>query len=204
MARRTKDEAEQTRNALLDAAEEVFYEHGVARTSLAEIAKAAGVTRGAVYWHFRDKIELCEAMAQRVFLPQEEVIDRLASSHSLQPLEDLKTACCDVLKLIATDKRRYRVISILTHRCEYVEEMAAVMRRRHECKDHLLKRCQLLFERARKLGQLSPVWKPRLAAIGLQSLMSGLIVNSLEGRKQFDLGKTGPACIGAFFNSLIP
>ena len=66
MARRTKDEAEKTRNAILDAAEHVFNEHGVARTSLEEIARAANVTRGAVYWHFKDKIALCEAMLQRV------------------------------------------------------------------------------------------------------------------------------------------
>ena len=65
MARRTKDEAEQTRDAILDAAEKVFYKRGVARTSLDEIARAAKVTRGAVYWHFKDKMELSEAMVER-------------------------------------------------------------------------------------------------------------------------------------------
>ena len=55
MARRTKEEALATRHALLDAAERVFGRRGVARTSLVEIAEEAGVTRGAVYWHFKDK-----------------------------------------------------------------------------------------------------------------------------------------------------
>src|SRR5277367_2582553 len=106
MARRTKIEAEQTRNAILDAAEKVFYAHGVARTSLEEIAQAAGVTRGAVYWHFKDKIELCEAMLQRVFLPQEDVLERLASSDTDTPLGDLKKACSDCLGLMYRDRRR--------------------------------------------------------------------------------------------------
>ena len=44
MVRKTKEEAQETRNAILDAAELVFQEHGVSRTSLAEIAAAAGVT----------------------------------------------------------------------------------------------------------------------------------------------------------------
>ena len=48
MGRKTKEEARETRNAILDAAEIVFKEHGVGCTSLAEIAAAAGVTRGAV------------------------------------------------------------------------------------------------------------------------------------------------------------
>ena len=62
MARRTKEEAAITREQLLDAAERVFRERGVAGSSLAEVASAAGVTRGAVYWHFRDKADLFAAM----------------------------------------------------------------------------------------------------------------------------------------------
>lgn len=59
--RRTKEDAQHTREALLDAAELVFAQRGVSRTSLQEIAKAAGLTRGAVYWHFKDKAELFNA-----------------------------------------------------------------------------------------------------------------------------------------------
>ena len=202
MARRTKDEAEKTRNAILDAAERIFYKHGVARTSLEQIAKSAGVTRGAVYWHFKDKIELCQAMLQRVFLPQEEIIERLAKGGSRTPLKDLNTACRDALKLIASDPRRRRVVTILTLRCEYVEEMEAVMERRRDCKDHLLQRSKILFARAKKLKQLSPRWTPSLAAISLQSLISGLIISAIEERRGFNLAKNGPACLDAFFNSL--
>ena len=42
--RRTKEEAEQTRNAILEAAVDVFTEKGVARATLEQIAKAANVT----------------------------------------------------------------------------------------------------------------------------------------------------------------
>ena len=48
MARRTKEDAEATRNKLLDAALEVFYAKGVAGASLTDVAVAASVTRGAV------------------------------------------------------------------------------------------------------------------------------------------------------------
>jgi AcrR family transcriptional regulator len=202
MARRTKDEAEATRNALLDAAEKVFYKHGVTRTSLEEVAKAANVTRGAVYWHFKDKIELCEAMMERVFLPQEDMLERLAARKGDTPLEDLSAACCESIRLIATDKHRQRVVSILMFRCEYVEGMAAIMKRRHECKDRMLGQALTLFERAKKLGHLPAHWTPLTAAIALQALMNGLITNGLERGKSFNLAKVGPACIQAFFRSL--
>jgi AcrR family transcriptional regulator len=202
MVRRTKDEAEQTRNAIIDAAEKVFYEHGVARTSLEQIARAAKVTRGAVYWHFRDKIEVFDAMMSRVFLPQEDVLERLAESESKHPLDDLKNACCDTMRQIGKDKRRRRVLSIMLLRCEYIKEMEPLIKRRHECKDHMLSRSQLIFEQAEKRKQLSPNWTPRLAALCLQAMMGGLITGSLEGRKVFDMGKTAPACLEAFFKGL--
>ncbi len=202
MARRTKDEAEKTRNALLNAAEKVFYKHGVARTSLEQIARAAKVTRGAVYWHFKDKIELCEAMCDRVFLPQEDVLEGLTTKKSNKPLEELNEACRDALHLIATDKQRHRVVSILMFRCEYVEDMAAMIQRRHECKDHMLQQFKSMFERAKKLKMLAPGWTPALAASSLQALMGGLILHGLEGRKAFNLVETGPACLAAFFRSI--
>ena len=202
MARRTKDEAEKTRNAILDAAEHIFFAHGVARTSLEQIAQAAKVTRGAVYHHFRDKIEVFEAIMRRVYLPQEDVLERLAASGSDQPLSDLKKACSDALLTMGKDKQRKRVLSIALHRCEYVEEMAPVMKRRRACKDRMLARSLSLLEQAEKLGQLSKHWSPQVAALTLQAMMGGMITSALEGRKAYDLTKSGPACLDAFFRSL--
>ena len=71
MVRRTKQEALETREKLLDAAETLFQREGVSRTSLQQIAQEAGVTRGAVYWHFKDKAELFDAMMRRATMPLE-------------------------------------------------------------------------------------------------------------------------------------
>lgn len=49
MVRRTKEEAQETRAQIIEAAEKAFYKRGVARTTLADIAELAGVTRGAIY-----------------------------------------------------------------------------------------------------------------------------------------------------------
>jgi TetR/AcrR family acrAB operon transcriptional repressor len=58
MVRRTKEEAQATRKLILDTAEVVFHERGVSRSTLNDIAQAAGLTRGAIYWHFKDKADL--------------------------------------------------------------------------------------------------------------------------------------------------
>ena len=67
MARRTKEEAAATRDSILDAAEKLFVEQGVSRTTLQHIATEAGVTRGAIYWHFDDKSALFNATSICLF-----------------------------------------------------------------------------------------------------------------------------------------
>lgn len=202
MVRKTKDEAEKTRNSILDAAEQVFYDQGVARTSMEQIAQAAKVTRGAVYWHFHDKIEVFDAMMKRVFLPHEEVLEKLSTSQSGKPLTDLKNAYCDALRMMGKDKRRRRVISIMMLRCEYVEEMEPILERRRACKDRMLARTISMIQQAKNLGHLSPDWTPKMAALSLQAMMGGLITSTLEGRKYFDFLKSGPACLENFFKTL--
>lgn len=60
--RRTKEDAEKTRQALLASAERLFLAKGVMQTSLNDIAYEAGVTRGALYWHFENKARLLHQM----------------------------------------------------------------------------------------------------------------------------------------------
>jgi len=61
MARRTRQQALATRQGILDAAVHVFLERGFKRSSMQHVADRAGVTRGAVYWHFRSQLDLLEA-----------------------------------------------------------------------------------------------------------------------------------------------
>jgi len=130
------------------------------------------------------------------------MLKQLAAHPSTTPIKDLKKACIHSLKMMATDKRRQNVVSILTLRCEYVEEMIGIMERRNECKDRMLNLSEKLFLRARQLNMLAPGWTPGKAALALQALMSGLISLGLEKRRNFGFATTGVACVEAFFNSL--
>jgi AcrR family transcriptional regulator len=60
--RRTAEDTAATRAALVDAALFAFARDGIDRATLARIAEAAGVTRGAVYHHFADKDALLAAV----------------------------------------------------------------------------------------------------------------------------------------------
>ncbi|WP_288363528.1 TetR family transcriptional regulator [uncultured Spongiibacter sp.] len=75
--RRSKEDAEATRESLLGAAEQMFAEQGIHNTRLSDVAKAVGVTRGAIYWHFKNKDELISAIIDRLSTPLETAMQSL-------------------------------------------------------------------------------------------------------------------------------
>jgi len=134
MARKTKAEALETRTLLIDAAERVFHERGVSRTSLQDIAAAAGLTRGAMYWHFKDKADVFIAMMDRVVLPWEEEHDALLAAAPVdQPLHTLARLATDPLERLQASPPIQRVFRIAMHYTEYTDDLAAVRQQQIEC-----------------------------------------------------------------------
>jgi TetR/AcrR family acrAB operon transcriptional repressor len=177
MARRTKEEAQETRNRILDFAEHVFSEKGVSRTSLDDLAKAAGVTRGAIYWHFRNKSDLFEAMMARVTLPMEEMARHAGDASVSDPLGYVRSCALNVLERLAADPQCQRVFDIVCHKCEYVDEMAQQKARHLECRSECLSEMESGFSNAIRKGQLPAGVNARRAAITLHAMIDGLIAN---------------------------
>lgn len=202
MVRRTRDEAAETRNGILDAAERVFAERGVSGTSLEDIARAAGVTRGAIYWHFRNKGELFSAMVNRVTLPIEELVARSADEDAENPLGLLRDAAVKALKRTATDPQCQRVFDIVTHKCEYLADMADVAERISLIKCGCVDRAEQSIRNAMRRGQLPDTLDARLAAVGLDALIYGLIANWLADPKYVKLARDGEALIDRYLVSL--
>lgn len=180
MARKTKLEAEQTRGRILDAAERLFFERGVGKTSLEEIAAAAEVTRGAVYWHFRNKADLFQALHESIRLPQEELMERAIAERHPDPLSVVEDGAVTAFCHIAGDPRSIRVFSILMYRCEYVADMEDALERQREVNKRLGCRLVEAFELARNHGQLDPRWTPETAALAFRTLLSGLLADYLR------------------------
>ncbi len=76
MARRTKEEAQQTREAILLASLDMFCEKGYTRTTFDEIAKKINLTKGAIYWHFRNKPDIIKALIIEAFEHNQVAINR--------------------------------------------------------------------------------------------------------------------------------
>ncbi|MER6314303.1 ScbR family autoregulator-binding transcription factor [Streptomyces sp. NPDC001581] len=86
-----QERSERTRRRLVHAAAERFHRNGYASATLGEIAGAAGVTKGALYFHFASKDELAEAVQQRGYTLLHDEVRALRESGSspLQALIDI-------------------------------------------------------------------------------------------------------------------
>lgn len=193
MVRRTKAEAQATRNGLLDAAELLFQSQGVSRTSLNQIASAAGTTRGAIYWHFQDKADLFNAMMERVTLPMEDTLGCLSRNADQldDPLHHLRTAVADALHKTAYDERTRRVFEVATHKVEYVDEMRAVRERHLQVRNACVAMTEQTLKEAAQRQSLTIAMPLQSAALGLHVTIDGLIQNWLLDPQAFDLVQQG-------------
>lgn len=202
MVRKTKQEALETREKILDAAEMLFQRRGVSRTSLQDIATEAELTRGAIYWHFKDKAEMFNAMMERATMPLEQAMDCAKVARPDAPLEQLRWGLLNAFHSTVNNERTRRVFEIAMHRVEYVDELLAVRDRHLAVRNECLDDVEQAFQKAIAGGQLPASVRTRSAAIALHSITDGLIQNWILDPSSFDLMEVGQEVIEAFLNSL--
>lgn len=203
MARSSKQDALLTRERLLDSAEQLFERQGVAGTSLQAIAEHAGLTRGAVYWHFADKADLFNAMLERVALPLEQPLLQAREAGAADPLAHLRASLLAALAATAGDARTRRVFGVLTHKVEYVDALQGVRARHLRVRAAVIEQLAWGLQAAARAGRVALQGRSaQQAAIGLHALVSGLIHNWLLAPDSFALVEVGRQAIDAYLAGL--
>ena len=202
MVRRTKEDAEETRHQLLEAAQCVFAEKGVSRSSLQDIAQAAGVTRGAIYWHFKNKAELFNAMMDGAVLPMEQAMQQMGHDAGQDPLVELERAVLQTMHSIEFDARTRAIFEVATLKVEYVDELLAVKQRHVACYLEGTRQMQRSLEDAAARRAVTLTVPADAAAQGLHALMVGLIHSWMLEPAGFKLGAVSQAAIRTYLTGL--
>ena len=202
MARSTKEEALETRMRILDAAEQVFYERGVAHTSLADVASAAQVTRGAIYWHFKNKSDLFDAMCERVRLPMEAMLEESAEAHIVDPLGEFIKVGVHVLQHAATDARCRKVFDIIYNKCEFIDSNDPILVRQRQCHLQAMLCMEQVLRNAIARAQVPATLNIQLAARFMHSSVSGLLADWFFAPDSFDLARDAESLFSASIHAL--
>ena len=194
--------AEARREQLLDAAESVFRRRGIARSSLAEVAAAAGVTRGAVYWHFRDKADLCAAMCDRALMPLETMLSDAGAAQHADPLAALRALAIAALTRLASDPRSQAIFEVMLHESEHTAGIPSITERKQRERRHCLVHVERVICQAVTARQLPADTDTALATQAMHAYIGGLMNNWVQDRTAYDLAAAAPALVDAFLAGL--
>ena len=178
MGRKSREEAKATRESLLVSALNIMSEKPYSKVSMSAIAEAIGLSKGATYWHFRNKedvlvnlIENCCLMGER------EMREVIADTNSAAGIREYYK-----LKLEKTyDNSYFKKFSALMHRRiewpESIQEQVYDMIHESIKKENKMVRDFLASEQKR--GNLKGECKPDEMANVITSLMHGLMSHQL-------------------------
>lgn len=175
--KRTKEEAKETLKSILKCAVELFIENGYENTSLDSIAEKAGVTKGAIYWHFKDKSN---------------ILDKIIDQYDRDAIEYIP-------KLMDSDVSPLMKIKFLTYAYipDFREEVktANLFRLKSEISNHYRKRksqpyaksfienLELLLSNAKKKGEIKKEINESVSALTINLILTGIYI-------KYDIDKT--------------
>jgi TetR/AcrR family transcriptional repressor of acrEF/envCD operon len=198
MARKTKAEALKTRQHLINVAITLFAKNGVSSTTLADIADAAGMTRGAIYWHFDSKVSLFNEIWNAQPYIGEEIRKKLKAKYHDNDLILLREMIIEALRFIATDRCQYELLQILYHTCEFTGDMYS--------EREIRERFWFNRERMRKIlrnciskGQIPVNTNIDLTITLIHGYLSGIIKNWLMQPENLNLYEQAPDVVDSLF-----
>ena len=199
MARKTKQEAQETRNSIMDAAARVFGVKGVARTSLDDIAREAGVTRGAIYWHFANKEALLNSLWDQILLLYAPMAQASQAQDEPDPLGKMKNLYLALFNGMVEDQRQQQLFRLLFDDSSHSKETEAMRLRHIQLRRERLHGIQITLNNAKERGQLPPNLDVRQGAISVLVFVHGLIANWIATPDMFDIKKEGERFIEGIF-----
>src|SRR5258708_17103121 len=200
--RRTKEDAARTRAAIMEAALSCFDRHGIAASTVAQIATAAHVTKGAVYHHFEGKRQILHELREEVSLPLlDEADTELLQAREVPALQRVENFLVRILDTLEHDARKRRTLAVMQFKCEYVDDMAEELAGLVRNHPRLAGAFEGAYREARKAGALAKHLTPEVAARETVMFLSVLVRLWLLHAGHHPLGQDATALVAAHVES---
>lgn len=175
--RKTKEEAEKTRNSILKAAIKVFNKKGFTATKLDDIAKKANVTRGAIYWHFKNKEDLIKALCNENKSKAMAIINSILETEP-NPLLALKKGLKETFLKIYTDKE-FRLVEELMFKATFKGEINFLIKDHQQRDEEQLNIVKKILLKAQDQNLISKETNIEIATFIIASFFFGSMVIAL-------------------------
>ncbi|OPY28502.1 MAG: DNA-binding transcriptional repressor AcrR [Methanocella sp. PtaU1.Bin125] len=205
--RKTKEEAEVTKEKLLDAALKVFSKKGYATTTLDDIAKEAGVTRGAIYWHFKGgKAEIFTEILNKGFERVNILLERLMAEGG-SPLEIIERLMVRLLQFVEEDDDYRAVQEILIFKMTDDPELSLRLEDKRHAQEESVRYIAGLIDQAKAAGEVCPDTDAMTAAIAAYGMLNGIVFlwmveRSVTDTPQFSLKRDAASFVRLYLRSI--
>jgi TetR/AcrR family acrAB operon transcriptional repressor len=200
--KRTKKEAAQTRTNILDAAMQVFASKGYAGTRLDDVAQAAGVTRGAITWHFSKKANLLKAALDTGMAEYGSRIEKILDS-GLSPLDTIRSLVKEMLSSLEADEAYRKSMEILLNRAELTMELQQgwdeYVKEIHSFRRTL----ERVIQKGIMTGEIRPETDPELIAITIVSVIIGIEQLWLMDRSAFSAATVSDRIVAFLIQGIV-
>lgn len=198
--RRSKEDAEKTRLEIINAAVKVFNRKGYTASRLEDVAREAGVTRGAIYWHFENKnklfYELCVHNQSKVA----QIIE-FVQNHEPNPIKALKTGLKQILEKLFTDED-FRVLEELLFKTKVKGEIEWATEEQLQRDKKDIKIVYDLLEKAKTMGLTDKKMDLNLATQIITTFFFGSFALVLTYPHLFSIQNNIDEYVDLFFNGI--
>ncbi len=201
MVRKTKEEAAATRQALLDAALVVFSQKGYAAARLEDVAEHAGVSRGAIYWHFHSKAELYTTLVGESQARANQVVMR-AIAQGGGILETHRRVMVSLLALLEEDETYRAVHELMVFKTEMTPELKEGIRIKAAVFRSIEERIAVTLREGIAAGVVRADLDPLIGARAALAYINGIIFTWLVDPKAFSLREAAPALVDVYIRGI--
>ncbi len=182
--RRTKEEAEITRREILKAGLRAFAGKGYAATRLEDVAEEAGVTRGAIYWHFDSKEALYLQLMEETFERYQEQV-RQALQVEGSPLTKIRNLLKELFVMLEDDEDYRAAYTTSLFRTTDADGMQDQFTKIVTFMGELGRTLGNLIQEGIEIGEIDPATNPFTAAVALVSYINGVEISWLGAPESF-------------------
>ena len=201
--RRTKEDAEQTRKAILASAMDIFCEKGYSKTTFDEIAKRINLTKGAVYWYFRNKPDIVAALINDFAAKHFGIVQKYVNNPETLDFDDIIDLELLINKQIREDPEFAKFLFFISCQMEWSESIISKVRPAIEQTRNIGR--NLLFKILKNLqerGKIKPDIDVMMITEILRVMYSGMLEGFFTKRLEYDFDNVVKTGFNLIFNSI--
>ncbi len=200
--RRTKEEAEITKQNILEGGLEVFSRKGYAATRVEDIAKQANVTTGAIYHHFGGKSDLYIALVKKGDARANRLAQQIVEEGGT-PATKLRRLLVRLFQFLEDDGEYRAVVELFINRTEIVPELTTMREQSLAGRRQLAHYFADLIKQGIEAGEFRSSLSPEDAALALVGFMNGMALIWVQDQEHFSIKERAEKFVDLFLASMV-